>query len=81
MLSQATYIDKLLVKYVMQDSKKGLLHFRHGILLSWDQCPKTPEEKKRIQSVPYASIVGSLMYMMLYIRPDICFVVGMMGRY
>ena len=33
-LSQATYIDKLLVKYVMQDSNMGLLPFRHGIPLS-----------------------------------------------
>ena len=80
-LSQATYIDKLLVKYVMQDSKKSLLPFRHGIPISQYQCPKTLEEKEHMQSVPYASIVGSLMYMMLYIRPDICFVVGMMGRY
>ena len=61
MLSQATYIDKLLVKYVMQDSKKGLLPFRHEIPLSQDQCPKTLKEKERIQSIPYASTVGSLM--------------------
>ena len=38
-LSQATYIDKLLVKHVMQDSKKGLLPFKHGIPLSQGQCP------------------------------------------
>ena len=30
-LSQATYINKILVKYVMHDSKKGLLPFKHGI--------------------------------------------------
>ncbi|KAL6333040.1 hypothetical protein AAG906_020060 [Vitis piasezkii] len=30
MWSQDTYIDKLLVKYVMQDFKKGLPPFRHG---------------------------------------------------
>ena len=30
-LSQATYINKILLKYVMQDSKKGLLPFKHGI--------------------------------------------------
>ena len=35
-LSQATYMDKLLVKYVIQDSKRGLLTFRHGIPLSQD---------------------------------------------
>ena len=81
MLSQATYIDKLLVKYVMQDSKNGLLHFRHGILLSWDQCPKTPKEKKRIQSVPYASIMGSLMHAMLCTRLNIYVVMGIVSRY
>ena len=47
-LSHATYIDKLLVKYVMWDSKKGLLHFKHGIPLSRDQCPKTPKKKKHM---------------------------------
>ena len=32
-------------------------------------------------SIPYASIVGSLMYVMLCTRPDICFKVGMVSRY
>ena len=31
--------------------------------------------------VPYASAIGSLMYAMLYTRPDICFAVGMVSRY
>ena len=31
--------------------------------------------------VPYASVVGSLMYAMLCTRPDICFAVGMVSRY
>ncbi|RVW29478.1 Retrovirus-related Pol polyprotein from transposon TNT 1-94 [Vitis vinifera] len=44
-----TYIDKLLVKYVIQDSKKGLLLFKHGMLLSQDQCPKTTEEKDHMK--------------------------------
>ena len=75
-LSQTTYIDKLLVKYVMWDSKKGLLHFKHGIPLSQDQCHKKPKEKEHMQSVPNASVVGSFLYAMLYTRPDICFEVG-----
>ena len=47
-LSQVTYIDKLLVKYVMQDSKKGLLPFRHVIPFSQDQYPKTLEKKEHM---------------------------------
>ena len=81
MLSQATYIDKLLVKYVMQDSKKGLLPFRHEIPFSLDKCPKTLKEKKRIQSIPYASLVGRLMHAILCTRPDIFFAMGMVSRY
>ena len=80
-LSQAISIDKLLVKYVMQDSKKGLLPFRHGIYLSQDQCPKILEEKERMQLVPYAFVVDTLMYAMLCTRPDICFEMGMVSRY
>ena len=33
-LSQATYINKMLTRYSMQNSKKGLLPFRHGVHLS-----------------------------------------------
>ena len=31
--------------------------------------------------VPYASLVGSLMYAQVCTHPDIVFVVGMLGRY
>ena len=65
----------------MQDSKKGLLPFRHGIPFSQGQCLKALKKKERMQSVPYASIVDSLMHVMLSTRPDICFVVGMVSRY
>ena len=34
-----------------------------------------------MQNIPYASTVGSLMYALVYTRPDITFVVGMLGRY
>ena len=80
-LSQVTDIDKILVKYVMQDSKKGLLPFRHGISLSQDQCPKKFDKKERMQLVPYAFVVGSVMYVMLCGRVNICFAVGMLSKY
>ncbi|KAL6311867.1 hypothetical protein AAG906_021646 [Vitis piasezkii] len=63
-LSLVTYIDKLLVKYVIQDSKKGLLLFKHGVLLSQDQCPKTTEDKDHMKAIPYAFVVGNLLYEM-----------------
>ena len=80
-LSKASYIDKLLTTFSMDNSKKGLLPFRHGLMFSKEQCPKTQEERNLMDGIPYASIVGSLMFVMLYTRLDICFAVGMVSRY
>ena len=80
-LSQASYIDEILAKYNMQDSKKGFLPFRAGSSLLVNQRPKTPTEIERIRGISYASAVGSLMYAMLCTRPDICFVVSMISTY
>ena len=80
-ITQARYIDKVLERFSMQNSKKGLLPFRHGVPLSDDQMPKTQEEENMMRQVPYASAVGSLMYAMLCTRPDICYSVGMVSRY
>ena len=80
-MSQASYIDKILVRFSMQNSKKGNLPSRHGVQLSKEQCPKTPQEVEDMKRVPYASAVGSLMYAMLCTRPDICFTVGVASRY
>ena len=43
-MSQASYIDKMLSKNKMQNSKKDLLLYRYRIHLSKEQCPKTPQE-------------------------------------
>ncbi|RVX04671.1 Retrovirus-related Pol polyprotein from transposon TNT 1-94 [Vitis vinifera] len=80
-LSKAAYIDKVLVKFAMENSKKGNLPSRHGVHLSKEQCPKTPQDEEKMRRVPYASAVGSLMYAMLCTRPDICFAVGVVSRY
>ena len=45
------------------------------------QCPKNDVEHKEMENIPYASIVGSLMYLQTCTRPDISFIVGMLGRY
>ena len=80
-LSQENYIDSILSKYNMQDSEKGFTPFRYGINLSQDQCPMTAEKKEYMKTVPYASAIGSLMYVMLCTRPDIFYSVGIVSRY
>ena len=46
-LSQDTYIDKVLKRFNMQDSKKGFLPMSHGVNLCKSQCPSTLMSKRR----------------------------------
>jgi len=52
-----------------------------GDKFSLMQCPKNDLERKHMENIPYASVVGSLMYAQTCTRPDISFAVGMLGRY
>ena len=79
--SQAAYIVKILVKFVMHNSKKGPLPFRHRVPLSKEQCPKTIEEEQRMKTISYASAIGSLMDVVFCTRQDIYYVVSMVSRY
>lgn len=80
-LSQASYIDKILSKYSMDQSKGAQIPFRHGLAHSSKMCSMTQEEKERTSRILYTSPVGSLMYAMLCTRQDIFFVLGMVSKY
>ena len=49
--------------------------------LSKEQNPSTEKEKKDMQQVSYASVVGSLIYAMVCIRLDIAYAVGIVNRF
>eukprot|EP00253_Pinus_taeda_P012655 PITA_12655 len=51
-----------------------------GVKLSTKQCPKIQEEEEDMSRVTYASVVGSLMYAMVYTRLDIAHAVGALSR-
>ncbi|GJZ11462.1 hypothetical protein Tco_0546221 [Tanacetum coccineum] len=76
-LSQDTYLDKILKRFKMDNSKKGNLPLHHGIKISKDLCLKTDEELDRISRVPYASVAGSIMYAMTCTRLDVSFALSM----
>ena len=72
-LSQTTSIKKILNTFGMEDSKPVLTPIEKGTLL-------TPEVKD-ITKQPYRELLGRLMYLMLCVRPDLCFAVGYLGRF
>ncbi|KAJ9561627.1 hypothetical protein OSB04_006787 [Centaurea solstitialis] len=80
-LSQSTYIDKILKKFRMDESKKGFIPMQHGIVLSKTQCPVSSQDQDKMKSVPYAYAIGSIMYAMPCTRPDVAYSVSVTSRY
>ncbi|XP_068497891.1 secreted RxLR effector protein 161-like [Phaseolus vulgaris] len=52
-----------------------------GDKFSLIQCPKNDLERKQMENIPYAFVVGCLMYAQTCTRPDISFAVSMLRRY
>ncbi|GJY56427.1 hypothetical protein Tco_0455542 [Tanacetum coccineum] len=72
-LSQSAYMDKILKRFKMENSKRGNTSMQEIFDLNKTQGASTPEEVKRMQNVPYASTVGSIMYAVRCTRPDVAF--------
>ena len=80
-LNQRKYFETILHRFNMQECKLVKVPVPVGIRISTKQCPKTQEEKQDMSHVPYASVVGRLMYAMVCTRPDISHAVGVSSKY
>ncbi|RDX67832.1 hypothetical protein CR513_53246, partial [Mucuna pruriens] len=69
------YVDDMFI--VGKISTPLAAHFK----LSSGHSPSNEVEKTNMSIVPYASTVGSLMYAMVCIRPDIAHAVGIASRF
>ncbi|GJX62805.1 retrotransposon protein, putative, ty1-copia subclass [Tanacetum coccineum] len=61
-LCQSAYIEKILKRFHIEIYKRGSIPMQEKLRLSKSQGASTPVELKRMQNVPYASAVGSIMY-------------------
>ena len=63
----------------MSDAKPVSTPLASHFHLSKDQSPETKKERKFMAKVPYALAIGSLMYAMVYTRPDIGYAMGVVS--
>ncbi|GJZ19528.1 NIN-like protein, partial [Tanacetum coccineum] len=72
-LCQSAYIEKILKRFFMENSKRGSIPMQEKLKLSKSQGASTPAEVKRMQNVPYALAVGSIIYVVRCTRPEVAF--------
>ena len=79
-LSQRTYIDRISKRFNTHSCSPWKAPIVKGDRFSKAQCPQNNKERDEMKVVPYASLVGSLMYAQVCTHPNIAFVVGVLGR-
>ncbi|GJW41309.1 hypothetical protein Tco_0067154 [Tanacetum coccineum] len=80
-LSQEKYTWDVLKKFNMKDAKARCQPLGDHFKLNKKQAPKTEASRQRMAKVPYASAVGSVMYIMVCTRLDIAHAVGVVSRF
>lgn len=80
-LSQSNYVDTILKRFNMHDSKPINIHLPVGTKWSLDMAPKSDFHHEEMFEIPYASVVGSLMYAVVCTKLDIAQVVGVLSRF
>nr|GEY10045.1 retrotransposon protein, putative, Ty1-copia subclass [Tanacetum cinerariifolium] len=80
-LCQSAYIEKIIKRYCMENSKRRSIPMKEKLKLSKSQGASTPAELKRMQNVSYALAVGSFMYAMRCTRPDVVFAQNVTSRF
>ncbi|KAH9647598.1 Endoglucanase 8 [Citrus sinensis] len=77
-LSQEKYIKKVLEMFEMQDCKPVQTPFGPQFKLT---AAQSSEDESQVNEFPYAHVVGSLMYAMVYTRSYIAYAVSVISRF
>ena len=80
-LLQQRYIKKILKRFEMQDAKSISTPLTTHFKLSISDPLRNEEDERYMSKVRYSRTVGSLMYAMVCIRPDISHSVSVVNRY
>jgi ATP-binding cassette subfamily B (MDR/TAP) protein 1 len=81
LLNKRKYVETTLQRFNMQECKLVKAPILVGVKLYTDKCPIIREEEVDMSCISYASVVGNLMYAMVYTRSNIVHGVGVLIRY
>ena len=80
-LSQERFLKKILERFNMTNCKPIGCPIAAGQKLTKAMCPTSEGEVKEMESVPFRSAVGSLIYLVTGTRPDIAVAVGEVAKF
>ncbi|KAE9200534.1 hypothetical protein PF005_g15311 [Phytophthora fragariae] len=80
-ISQKAYTESIIKKFGQENAKSCLTPLEPGVNLTKADEPQTEEDRAKMKSKPYRSLVGSLMYLACGTRPGISVAVAKLSRF
>ncbi|MCO5584523.1 hypothetical protein L7F22_038451 [Adiantum nelumboides] len=77
-ISQQSYINSLLVKYLMEASKGMDTPLPVSLKI---QQTDAPSRAQAVQDFSYSNILGGVRYLVICTRPDICFAANLLSQF
>ncbi|CAM8886142.1 unnamed protein product [Rhodiola kirilowii] len=80
-LHQRPYLEKIVSRFSSLDYKPVQVPLAPHFILSKSQSPKSDIEFAKMENVPYANAIGSVMYAMISSRPDLSYAISLLSRF
>lgn len=80
-INQAAYVDNILRKFNMYECNPARTSLDPNQRLDKSMAPKTPDEVKDMEKVPYREALGSVMFLCQGTRPDIAQAITSLSAY
>lgn len=74
-------MNKAVDRFRIHMSKPIITPLGYHTKLSTCQAPRREEERRKIDAIHYASGVASILYGMVYSKPDLAYVVSVVSRF
>lgn len=80
-INQKQYCEKVLSAFNMSNCKSASTPEQYNVKLSKHDCPSNEEEGRAMASIPYNSLVGSILYAATSTRPDLAHAVNTLSMF
>ena len=80
-IHQHDYLLKTVKKIGMIECKSVSLPLAGHFILSKSQCPSYESEYLKMENIPYANVIGTIMYSMISTRSDLAYSISLLSRF
>lgn len=80
-IHQHDFLVKAVQRFGMHNYKAVGVPLAGHFALSKSQCPTTNSELVKMENIPYANAIGTVMYSMISTRPDLAYSISLLSRY